>query len=129
MMADQPDFVEMMADFWLRFTCQVLEETLRRLRVDAIQLSEDMAYKAHSMISPAMVRRFLMPCYRAWHALAETYGCPILDMDSDGQVSELIPLWVESGINVCDPMEVAAGNDIVAERQRWGARNGFQGRA
>lgn len=127
MMADQPEVIDMLAAFWQRFTCEVLEETLRHLRVDALQISEDMAYKAHSMISPAMARRFLLPTYHAWHELARSYGCPILDMDSDGEVSGLIPLWVEAGINVCDPMEVAAGNDIVAERRRWGKRMAFRG--
>jgi len=34
-------------------------------------------------------------------------------MDSDGFIGQLIPLWIEAGINVCDPVEVAAGNDIV----------------
>ncbi|MCE5259082.1 MAG: hypothetical protein LLG44_08505 [Chloroflexi bacterium] len=127
MMADQPRFIAELAAFWQRFTCEVLEETLRHIRVDAVQLSEDMAYKAHSMISPAMVRHFLLPTYQAWHELTTSYGCPILDMDSDGEVSELIPLWVEAGINVCDPMEVAAGNDIAVERKRWGKQMAFRG--
>ncbi|MHB9034866.1 MAG: uroporphyrinogen decarboxylase family protein [Anaerolineae bacterium] len=127
MMADQPEFIAELTRFWQRFTCEVLEETLRHIRVDAVQLSEDMAYKAHSMISPAMARRFLLPTYQAWHELTRSYGCPIIDMDSDGEVSQLIPLWVEAGINVSDPMEVAAGNDIVAERQRWGTRMAFKG--
>jgi hypothetical protein len=127
LMVDQPEFVEQMTTFWREFTLQVIEEVLRHIKLDAIQLSEDMAYKAHSMISPAMARRFLLPTYQAWHELAHSYGCPILDMDSDGEVSELIPLWIEAGINVSDPMEVAAGNDIVAARQRWGKRMAFKG--
>jgi hypothetical protein len=127
LMTDQPEFVAAMTAFWSEFTLQVIEETLRHIKVDAIQLSEDMAYKAHSMISPAMARRFLLPTYQAWHELARSYGCPILDMDSDGEVSELIPLWIEAGINVSDPMEVAAGNDIVAARRLWGKRMAFKG--
>jgi hypothetical protein len=127
LMVDQPEFVARMAAFWREFTLQVLEETLRHLRVDAIQLSEDMAYKAHSMISPAMARRFLLPTYQAWHELAHSYGCPIIDMDSDGEVTELIPLWIEAGINVSDPMEVAAGNDIVGARKRWSSKMAFKG--
>ena len=47
---------------------------------------------------------------------------PILDMDSDGKIDELIPIWIESGINVCDPIEVAAGNDICEFRKRFGKR-------
>jgi len=127
MMAEQPDFVQEMAEFWRRFTLEVLEMTLKQVRVDAVQISEDMAYKAHSMISPAMTRRFLQPTYLSWHELARDYDCPILDMDSDGDVTELIPVWMESGINCCDPIEVAAGNDIVAFRQRFGRRMAYRG--
>jgi len=127
MMADQPDFVAEMAEFWRRFTLDVLETTLQQVRVDAVQISEDMAYKAHSMISPAMARRFLQPTYLSWHELLRAHDCPILDMDSDGEISDLIPLWVESGINCCDPIEVAAGNDILAFRERFGRRMAYRG--
>lgn len=127
MMIEQPAFVQQMADFWQRFTLEVLENALRRMRVDWVHLSEDMAYKAHSMISPAMTRRFLQPTYLAWRELLRSYDVPIYDMDSDGEVSELIPVWIESGINVCDPVEVAAGNDIVAFRQRFGRKMAYTG--
>ena len=53
-------------------------------------------------------------------------GCPIVDVDSDGYVGELIPIWIESGINVCDPIEVAAGNDIVAYRHQFGRQIAFR---
>ncbi|MHC4202928.1 MAG: uroporphyrinogen decarboxylase family protein, partial [Planctomycetota bacterium] len=35
-------------------------------------------------------------------------------------VGELIPIWIESGITVCDPIEVAAGNDINEFRREFG---------
>jgi len=127
MMADQPDFVAEMAEFWRRFTLVALEATLRQVRVDAVQISEDMAYKAHSMISPAMTCRFLQPTYLSWRELLRAYNCPLLDMDSDGEVTELVPLWIESGINCCDPIEVAAGNDILTFRKRFGRRMAYRG--
>ena len=127
MMATQPDFVWRMAEFWRCFTLEVLETTLRQVRIDVLHVSEDMAYKAHSMISPAMARRFLQPTYRSWHELLRSYGCPIYDMDSDGHIGELIPIWIESGFNCCDPIEVAAGNDIVAYRGRFGLRMAYRG--
>lgn len=127
LMIDDPDFVLYMADFWGDFVCQTLEPILQSVEVDAIHLSEDMAYKAHSMISPAMVRKFLVPQYERWVDLARSYNCPIVDMDSDGDISVLIPIWIEVGINVCDPIEVAAGNDIVAYRQRFGKQMAYRG--
>ena len=48
-------------------------------------------------------------------------------MDSDGFVGQLIPLWIDVGINVCDPMEVAAHNDIVAMREQFGKKMAFRG--
>ena len=126
-MAEDPEFVDEMALFWTDFASATLAPILERVELDAVGLSEDMAYKSHSMISPAMVRRFLMPAYRRWVPQVKASGCPIIDMDSDGMVDELIPLWIEAGINVCDPIEVAAGNDIVEYRRRFGRRMAYRG--
>jgi uroporphyrinogen decarboxylase len=127
LMIEQPDFVQEMIDFWRSFTCSVLRRITSRVQLDAIGINEDMAYKQHSMISPAMTREFLKPVYDAWVAIAREGGCLIVDMDSDGFIGELIPIWIEAGINVCDPIEVAAGNDIVAFRRQFGRRIAYRG--
>jgi uroporphyrinogen decarboxylase len=127
LMIDDPDFVHEMADAWTEFVSATLKQITDRVELDNVHLSEDMAYKAHSMISPAMVREFLMPAYLRWEREIKASGCPIYDMDSDGNVEVLIPLWIESGINVCDPIEVAAGNDIVAFRRQYGTKMGYVG--
>lgn len=41
-------------------------------------------------------------------------------MDSDGDISELIPLWLEGGVNGMFPLEVAAGMDAVQLRKKYG---------
>jgi hypothetical protein len=127
LMVDDPDFVIEMVGAWTEFVSATLAQITARVELDNVHLSEDMAYKAHSMISPRMVRQFLMPAYERWVAEIMDSGCPIVDMDSDGNVEVLIPLWIESGINVCDPIEVAAGNDIVAYRERFGGQMAYQG--
>ena len=127
LMVDEPEFVAEMAAFWTRFVSDLLERIFRGVVPDMIHLSEDMAYKAHSMISPAMVRRFLVPSYEAWSQAARAAGVPLVGVDSDGCVAELLPIWIEAGASVCDPMEVAAHNDIVAYRERFGRAMAFQG--
>ena len=67
-----------------------------------------MAYKLHSMISPAMARRFLVPAWRRWGELIKANGCPVYSIDSDGYIGELIPLFIEGGFNATWPVEVAA---------------------
>lgn len=127
LMLDDPAFIHEMINFWTDFVAQVMEKMFRHVQVDRVGISEDMAYKCFSMISPAMVREFLLPTYRRWLPIIQSSGCPIIDMDSDGYIGELIPLWVETGINICDPIEVAAGNDIVAYREQFGKSMAFTG--
>jgi uroporphyrinogen decarboxylase len=98
----------------------MLRRICDRVVLDSAYISEDMAYKQKAMISPEMTRRFCQPSWTRWSRLLRDAGCPLIDMDSDGFVGELVPIWIESGINVCDPVEVAAGNDIVALRRRHG---------
>jgi len=123
---DDPDFVHEMVDFWAEYVSAIMAKILRHVTPDVIHLSEDMAYKEKAMISPAMVREFLLPCWSRWCDQAKAAGVPIVDMDSDGFVGELIPLWIEGGLNVCDPIEVAAGNDLGEFRRRFGRRMAYK---
>ena len=123
----EPEFVGEMIDFWSDFVITILKRFLPFIQPDRVQINEDMAYKAHSMISPALTREFLQPVYEKWSALLKSFNVPIIDMDSDGYVADLIPIWIDSGINVCDPIEVAAYNDIVKFRQTFGNKMAFYG--
>jgi uroporphyrinogen decarboxylase len=126
MMVDDPEFVDEMAAFWTDFVMQTLEPILERVELDYVEFAEDMAYKAHSMISPAMTRRFLKPSYDTWIPAIKARGCPIACIDSDGYVAELIPIWIKVGVTCTRPIEVAAHNDIVAYRQQYGTKLAFR---
>jgi hypothetical protein len=49
LMLDDPDFVEEMVAFWTNFVSETMKEILSRLQVDEVGISEDMAYKEHSI--------------------------------------------------------------------------------
>jgi uroporphyrinogen decarboxylase len=127
LMADEPEFVAELASFHADFVSGMLDRILGSIVPDVVQLSEDLAFKGRSMISPAMVRRFLKPAYDRWVSAIRKAGCRLVDVDSDGYLVELIPIWIESGINVCDPVEVAAGNDVSELRGRFGRRIAYRG--
>ncbi|HOK81067.1 MAG TPA: hypothetical protein PK354_09465, partial [bacterium] len=61
LMAEDPEFVEEMAEFWKDFVLAVMEKFFEKASADHVLISEDMAYKEKSMISPSMVKRFLAP--------------------------------------------------------------------
>ncbi|MCC6444729.1 MAG: hypothetical protein IT210_14880 [Armatimonadetes bacterium] len=124
---DDPEFVREMVVFWQEFVAQILERITAQLTLGRLGISEDMAYKAHSMISPAMTRKYLLPCYERWVGIVKKGGGQLIDMDSDGYIGELIPIWIDAGINVCCPIEVAAHNDIVEFRERFGKKMAYTG--
>lgn len=127
LMAEDPAFAEELAGFWTEFVSQTLDRVLEHFAPDYTMISEDMAYKMHSMISPAMTRHFLGPAYERWVPQLKAGGCPLVCVDSDGFIGELIPLWIEYGIHCTVPVEVAAGNDLVAFRERWGRQMAYTG--
>jgi uroporphyrinogen decarboxylase len=127
MMVDDPGLVDEMCEFWRDFVLGMLDRILAHVTPDSVYFSEDMAYKAKAMISMDMTRRYCMPCWSAWSAKARAAGVPLIDIDSDGYIGELIPLWIESGINVCDPIEVAAHCDINEFRRQFGHKMAYRG--
>ena len=127
MFYDDPVLIEDMVEFWTEHVATLITRGLEYITPDWVHISEDMAYKAFSMISPEMCRRFLLPCWRRWGDIIRGAGIRLYGVDSDGFIGELIPIWLEAGVNFCDPIEVAAHNDIVAFRKQFGREMAYRG--
>ena len=120
MLYDDPAFIQEMMETLSDCIVAVLEKVVFEVPFDFAQMWEDMAYKTASIISPRHFRDFMMPQYRKITDLLHRAGIDIIMLDSDGNVEELIPLWLECGINFIYPMEAAAGMDVVALRKQFG---------
>jgi uroporphyrinogen decarboxylase len=117
---DDPGFVEEMMDQVLYLDMEMAKRVVKGLRIDAVRFWEDMAYKSGTLISPDMIRKFMLPRYRQVTDFLHSQGIDIIHADSDGNIDELIPIWLEAGINFPWPLEVAAGMDAIALRKRYG---------
>ncbi len=115
-----PGLIEDMMEQMLYLETEVIKRVLKDIKVQQATFWEDMCYKAGPLISPAMVRKFMMPRYKKITDLLHSYGVDVIFLDCDGNVEQLIPLWLEVGINFIWPFEVAAGNDAVALRKKYG---------
>ncbi|OGV81794.1 MAG: hypothetical protein A3K19_26375 [Lentisphaerae bacterium RIFOXYB12_FULL_65_16] len=124
---DDPKLARDMIRFWEDHVAVLLQRIFQHVTPDVVHISEDMAYKSFSMISPQMAREFLLPTWKRWGEVVRAAGVPVYAVDSDGYIGELIPLWIEAGVNLCDPIEVAAGNDIVAFRKQFGKKMAYRG--
>ncbi len=117
---DDPQLVHDMMGHMEYFSTEIIHRALKNIQVDFAVFFEDMAYRGGSMISPSMFREFMMPHYKRVTELLKNKGVDIIFVDSDGDVSELIPLWLESGITGVYPLEVAANMDAVELRNQYG---------
>jgi uroporphyrinogen decarboxylase len=109
---DQPELVHAISRHHLAFLKTMYARILRDVKFDFIFVWEDMSYKNGPLISPAMVREFMLPYYRELVGFFRSFGDYRFLLDSDGDVSALIPLFIEAGIDGMLPFEVAAGMDI-----------------
>ena len=120
MFYDDPNLVEDMMEQMCYLVTEVIKRVVKDIRVDCAMFWEDMAYKTGPLISPDMARKFMMPRYRRVTDMLHSSGVDIIYLDSDGNINELIPLWLECGINLHWPLECAAGMDAIALRKKYG---------
>ena len=94
---DDPGLVREMLEFQVCRLSTLLQCASRDITVDRLFIWEDMCYKNGPLISPEMFREFLMTPYQRLIECARDCGVRVVDLDSDGNVEKLIPLWIEAG--------------------------------
>ena len=117
------DMMQHLTSLWLALWERVAAE----VRIDHIHIWEDMSGRQGSLISPAMIEDFMMPCYDRVAAFARAHGVRLISVDSDGDCGELVPLMMRHGVNVFFPFEVQAGNDVREYRRQYPALGIFGG--
>ncbi|MGQ9631735.1 MAG: uroporphyrinogen decarboxylase family protein [bacterium] len=117
---DDPAFVEEMMDANADFIIEMMAQILDQTDIDVYGFWEDMAYRTGPLIGPEMVRRFMLPRYRRVVDFLRSRGVEFISLDSDGNISSLIPIWLDAGINILYPFEVQAGMDVLKVRREYG---------
>jgi uroporphyrinogen decarboxylase len=118
---DDPKLIEDMMEQILYLQLGVAKRALKDLKIDWVRFWEDMAFKSGPMISPAMFKKFMIPRYKKICDYLRSHNVDIIHVDSDGNIDELIPIWLdECGLNFHWPLEVASNMDAVALRKKYG---------
>jgi uroporphyrinogen decarboxylase len=116
---DDPKLVEDMMDHLTQLWLHMIEELTEKMDYDIACFWEDMSGKQGSLISPAIFRQFMTPRYKKIIDFLKTRGIKHFVVDTDGDVDELIPLFMEAGITMIYPFEQQAGNDLAAIRKKY----------
>ena len=62
----------------------------------------------------------MLPRYRKVVDFGRSQGVHFFALDSGGNIDPLIPVWMDSGIDILYPFEVQAGIDVLAVRKKYG---------
>ena len=117
---DAPQFIHRLLDHWVHFNCSLADRLCPAIDFDYVFLWEDMAYKNGPLLSPAHFRLFILPRYKELIAhLRRRHGLDLFMVDSDGDNWELLPLFIEGGVNIFTPLEIAAGMEPLELRRRF----------
>jgi len=105
-------------ELYHRICEDLLESELRSLDAfceicvpEYMTLAEDMSYNHGPMLSKEMFDEFIAPYYRRLIPRLKEYGIKVF-IDTDGQVTPMLPWLLEAGIEGIGPLERQAGVDI-----------------
>ncbi|MDR3711122.1 MAG: uroporphyrinogen decarboxylase family protein [Capsulimonadaceae bacterium] len=124
---EDPELVHDMMETLTKLAVNILCDATSHIVVDQVAIHEDMAGKSGPLIGPRQVREFVAPYYRKVRELLDGRGGRLLFQDSDGDITSILDLLVDAGLNVASPCEPVGGMNIVALREKYGKRLAFVG--
>ena len=123
---DQPSLIHDIMRNWVELYTGIFRKVAAEIPLDNVIIWEDMACRNGSLLSPRHFREFILPYYKQLTGFLRL-RIPTIWVDSDGDIHELIPLFVEGGATTIMPFEVQAGMDITAVRREHGLAFGIVG--
>lgn len=126
-MVDDPDWIRDILMSEAQTCADMAEEVLGRgLDFDAIWVFDDLGFKQRGFFSPAMYREILMPAHKLMIDGFRARGKHAI-LHSCGYVTEFVPQFIEIGFTCLQPLEVKAGNDLLALKRDFGEVLAFMG--
>ena len=115
---EQPETLHAMNRDVLEFHLAGLNAFCEVCTPDFMTFAEDMSYRGGPMISRELFDTFLAPYYRQLvPAIVERGILPFVD--SDGNVHDLVPWFLDVGIDSFLPVERQAGCDVASLREQY----------
>lgn len=110
-----------MMDHMLYWNMEIMNRIFSAgISIDFCYLWEDIAYKSGPLFSPKIMRELMVPRWQIFTEFLRSNGVTMILVDCDGNISELLPLVLEGGCNTMLPFEVAADNDVIEIRKKYG---------
>ena len=120
--ADDPDLFEECINSVAETCYTITKKTLETgVKVDFAHFWEDICYNHGPLIQPEVFRNKTGKHYRRIADEVAKYGIDIVSVDCDGYVEDLVPVWLDNGVNTMFPIEYGAWEyDFTAMRKKFG---------
>lgn len=115
---DEPELMHRINGDLADYNIRALEAAVEILKPDMVGFAEDMSYNHGPMLSEALFDEFLLPYYRKVIPEIQKHGVPVF-IDSDGDITAMVPWMQRAGIEGVYPLERQAGVDLNAIRQTY----------
>lgn len=115
---DQPELVHKISEDLLQYNLELLDKIEKRCVPTFLTIAEDMSYNHGPMISSKVFDRFMAPYYRRLvDRINESRIVTIVD--TDGDITLLVPWFEKVGIHGFLPLERQAGVDGFTLREQF----------
>jgi len=120
---DDPGLIQDMMEHLTTLALMYLERPLARgIKFDLAAMWEDMCFNHGPILPPKYFAEWMVPRLKRITGLLADHGCDVVYVDCDGNINELVPLWLEAGVNCMFPLEVQSGTDPIKLREKYGRR-------
>lgn len=130
-LAGEPEFAEALLWKTQSLCNQLMDGFLRECGdlIDMVKIGDDLGSQVGLLMSPAMYRRILKPIHADQIAFIKARTKAPIVFHTDGDVYDLLPDFIEIGVDVLNPVQASAGgmSDFADLKKRFGRNLVFCG--
>jgi uroporphyrinogen decarboxylase len=121
----QPELIKGLVVMSVKLNIKLAQEAAR-LGADFVFTGDDYASTEAMFISPAMFEEYLYPGLKEVVAGFHECGMPVIK-HTDGNITAILDMLIDSGIDCLDPIDPVAGMDIAMIKAKYGERVAIKG--
>ena len=115
---DEPELYHEILEDLAEYQLKVMDAIFSVCTPVFMTIAEDMSYNKGPMLSKNMFMEFLKPYYDTVVPYIRSKGTRVI-VDSDGDISEMVPWLMDAGIEGALPLERQAGVDVNRLREEY----------
>lgn len=116
-----PDMMHEIMEYFCNFIIETSRPVLEKVGgIEYFTLNEDLSMKSGPLLGPDLYREFIFPHLKRMVEFFKSHGTRYFGLDTDGDPTVLIPLFMEAGVDILWPIERASDVSPLEWRKEFG---------